>query len=79
MKEITVRQQEILDGVIKYSLDNNRYPTIRECQGLFGMSAKGIYDHVQALRKKGAIRIDNGKQGIKAKGLKIVMEKENEL
>lgn len=71
MREITDRQNEILQGIIDYSLTNNRYPTVRNIADMFGLSLKSIQDHVEALVKKGALVESKGRSGIVAKGLKI--------
>ena len=56
MKELTLRQKEILSFVKDYISGHSYPPTIREIAVSFGMSIKGAYDHITALRKKGVIR-----------------------
>jgi repressor LexA len=57
MKELTPRQKEVLRFLIGY-IQNHAYPpAIREIGDHFGISVKGAYDHVDALRKKGYIRM----------------------
>ncbi|GHT82240.1 LexA repressor [Spirochaetia bacterium] len=52
MKGITKRQKEVLDFITKYIGMHAYPPTIREIGDFFGISVKGAYDHVDALRKK---------------------------
>jgi repressor LexA len=56
MKELTLRQKEILSFIQKYIGDHYYPPTIREIADHFDISIKGAHDHVMALRKKGIIR-----------------------
>ena len=56
MKELTVRQNEILSFIKKYIASHYYPPTIREIAEHFGISIKGAHDHIMALRKKGVIR-----------------------
>lgn len=70
MRELTARQREIL-GFIESYLDDKRYPpSIREIAERFSISVKGAYDHVKALEKKGAIKID----GNRSRALEVVHE-----
>ncbi len=60
MNELTKRQKEVL-GYIETFIHENPYPpTIREIASHFGMSAKGAYDHLKALERKGRIRTGGG-------------------
>lgn len=53
MREPTRRQWEVLTFIAQY-LDAHAFPpTIREIGAYFGISVKGAYDHVSALKKKG--------------------------
>ncbi|MDR3276641.1 MAG: transcriptional repressor LexA [Treponema sp.] len=56
MKELTQRQQEVLDFITKYVKIHTYPPTIREVASYFKVSVKGAYDHVTALKKKGCLR-----------------------
>ena len=61
MKNLTKRQQEILD-FIKSFISSHKYPpTIREIASNFAISVKGAYDHVKALEKKQQIHCDIGR------------------
>ncbi|MFC1718749.1 transcriptional repressor LexA [Candidatus Poribacteria bacterium] len=57
-KELTKRQQQILDFITGYVRDTGYPPTVREIANAFDMSSKGAYDHLKAIEKKGYIRRD---------------------
>jgi repressor LexA len=57
MKELTPRQRNVLDFITKYKQIHAYPPTIREIGDYFAISVKGAYDHVEALRKKGFLRL----------------------
>lgn len=57
MKNLTMRQKEVLDFIGVYIGDHAYPPTIREIADNFSISVKGAYDHVKALEKKGRLRI----------------------
>jgi repressor LexA len=57
MKELTRRQHEVLDFITSYIEDHSYPPTIREVSLRFEISVKAAWDHVQALERKGVIRI----------------------
>jgi repressor LexA len=57
MKELTTRQKEVLDFIKGYIRMYAYPPTIREIGDHFAISVKGAYDHVEALRKKGFLRL----------------------
>ncbi|MDR0597437.1 MAG: transcriptional repressor LexA [Treponema sp.] len=59
MKELTLRQREVLGFITDYIRVSAYPPTIREIGDHFAISVKGAYDHVDALRKKGIIRLGN--------------------
>jgi repressor LexA len=58
MKELTLRQREVLTFIKDYIKTHTYPPTIREIADDFAISVKGAYDHVAALKKKGVIRGD---------------------
>ncbi len=60
-KELTKRQQQVLDFIIDYTRDSGYPPTVREMADAFSMSSKGAYDHLKAIEKKGYIRRDPAK------------------
>ena len=53
MKQITERQQEVLDFISAYSRENSYPPTVREIGEHFGISLRAVQDHIAALQKKG--------------------------
>ena len=55
MKTLTDKQRAVLDYIVEYRAEYKYSPVTREIAEHFGMSIKGAYDHVVALRKKGAI------------------------
>jgi repressor LexA len=59
VKELTQRQREVIKFISDYIIDNNFPPTIREVANYFGISIKGAYDHVAALRKKGSLKFND--------------------
>ena len=65
-KRLTLRQREVFDFIEKYIAEAGYSPTIAETEG-FGLSGKAIYDHVNALIRKGMIerREDNVPRGLK--------------
>ncbi|MDQ7795477.1 MAG: transcriptional repressor LexA [Spirochaetia bacterium] len=56
MKDLTLRQKEILNFIHEYIQTNNYPPTVRETARAFSISVKGAYDHLKALEKKGHIK-----------------------
>jgi repressor LexA len=55
MRELTVRQKEVLSFIDNFTHDHSYPPTIREIADHFEISVKGAHDHVTALKKKGAL------------------------
>lgn len=53
MKQITERQQEVLDFISSFTKDNNYPPTVREIGEHFSISLRAVQDHIAALQKKG--------------------------
>ncbi len=56
MKELTDKQAEVLGFITNTIKDRGLPPTIREIGDEFGITAKGAYDHLKAIEKKGYIR-----------------------
>jgi repressor LexA len=56
MKELTKRQREVLSFIADYIKKHSYPPTIRDIADHFGMSVKGAYDHVAALRRKNYLK-----------------------
>ncbi len=60
-KDLTDKQQFILD-FIKESINDSGYPpTVREIGDRFGITVKGAYDHMKAIEKKGFIKTEHNK------------------
>ena len=57
MKEPTQRQREVLSFITGFIRSHSYPPTIREVAGHFGISVKGAFDHVTALKRKGRIKV----------------------
>ncbi len=57
-KEMTRRQQEVLEYIYRYARENGYPPTIRGIGEHFGIrSPNGVADHLKALIRKGEIRV----------------------
>ncbi len=61
MRNLTVRQQEVLTFIKNFILRHKYAPSIREIASYFSISAKGAYDHIKALAKKNKLRIDHNR------------------
>lgn len=53
MKDLTDRQQQVLQFIQDYTENNVCPPTVREIADHFNISLKAVQDHIAALRKKG--------------------------
>lgn len=61
MIELTPRQQEVLDFIIKFKEERGYSPSFREiANGLNIKSTRGAADHIAVLEKKGYITRDAG-------------------
>ena len=58
MRELTERQQQILQFISDYTEENSFPPTVRETAEHFSVSLKAIQDHFTALTKKGYLLKD---------------------
>jgi repressor LexA len=56
VKELTLRQKEVLSFIAGYIKEHSYPPTIREVAEFFSISVKGAHDHVTALKKKGSLK-----------------------
>jgi repressor LexA len=56
MKEMTKRQQQVLNFIAEYIRKQSFPPTVRDIADHFEISVKGAHDHITALRKKGHLR-----------------------
>lgn len=60
MYELTERQADILQFIIDFKKGKDRSPTFREVARNYSITVKGAWDHLQALRKKGYIKFEEG-------------------
>jgi repressor LexA len=58
MKGLTDKQIKVLDYITSAIRDKGYPPTIREIGDEFEITAKGAYDHMKAIEKKGYIRMN---------------------
>jgi repressor LexA len=61
MKNLTERQQEVLSFISQFVESHAYPPTVREIAERFSISVKGAYDHMKALEKKGALRVEGNR------------------
>lgn len=74
MKDITERQQEVLNFITSFSRDNSFPPTVREIGDHFNISIRAVQDHIIALNKKGFLSVTSKK----SRALKVIQEGECE-
>lgn len=55
-KDLTGRQRQILDAIREHIEETGRTPTIRQVAERFGFAASTVFQHVDALEKKGVVR-----------------------
>lgn len=80
-KDLTDKQQLILNFIKDEINDSGFPPTVREIGDKFGITVKGAYDHMKAIEKKGYIKTEHNKSRaiviiddeseIKSKGIRI--------
>lgn len=76
MRELTMRQQEVLDVLRVFIEENGIAPTHAELADLLGVSStKAAADHLKALAKKGVIRLHSEK----TRGIQILAAEVEEL
>lgn len=56
MKDLTEKQEAVYRFIIQTLKERNMPPTIREIAETFQITAKGAYDHLKAIEKKGYIK-----------------------
>ena len=61
MKELTDRQAQVLEYIVKYRNETGISPSYRETAGHFGISYYAAYRTVELIRKKGALTGDANK------------------
>ncbi len=74
MKNLTERQQAVLDFIAQFIEGHAYPPTIREIADHFSISVKGAYDHVKALEKKGKLRLGENR----SRALEIIRDDRHE-
>ena len=60
-KELTDKQQIILNYIREKINESGFPPTVREIGDRFGITVKGAYDHLKAIEKKGYIKTEQNK------------------
>lgn len=60
-KELTDKQQIILNYIREKINESGFPPTVREIGDRFGITVKGAYDHLKAIEKKGHIKTEQNK------------------
>ncbi|HPC42881.1 MAG TPA: transcriptional repressor LexA [Spirochaetota bacterium] len=60
-KQLTTKQETILDFIKESIKDSGFPPTVREIGERFNITVKGAYDHVKAIEKKGYIKTEQNK------------------
>jgi len=60
-RELTDKQQIILNYIREKINESGFPPTVREIGDRFGITVKGAYDHLKAIEKKGHIRTEQNK------------------
>ncbi|TFG63777.1 MAG: transcriptional repressor LexA [Spirochaetales bacterium] len=58
MRDLTLRQKEVLTFVKNFMTKHKYSPSIREIAAFFSISTKGAYDHIKALTKKEKLKMD---------------------
>ncbi len=61
MRELTEKQVNILNYIERYIAEQGYPPTIREIGDTFSITAKGAYDHLKAIEKKGFIKCEKNR------------------
>lgn len=54
--DLTPRQHEVLQFIQAFIQTSHVPPTVREIGAHFGISSKGVFDHLNALERKGSVR-----------------------
>lgn len=71
MKDLTDKQQQIISFITDFIMEKGYPPTIREVALGFEITAKGAYDHLKALEKKGYIKTSKNQ----SRGLELLRQK----
>ena len=71
MEGLTQRQGEVYRAVVDWIEANGQPPTVRELAGVLSVGPRAVFDHLQALIRKGYLR---SKPGL-SRGLEVVGER----
>src|SRR5680860_52931 len=72
MKQLTHRQQQVLDYILEHISGNGYPPTLREIAGQFHLSGpRAAVKHLDALQRKGHIRRNTGT----SRGIEVLRRK----
>jgi repressor LexA len=74
MRDLTEKQEAVLRYIAEYRMSSGYPPTNREIAARFRISLKAAYEHVQALEKKGAVRL----KGRLSRSIEIIKSDDNE-
>lgn len=74
MKDLTIRQREVLAFLDSFIKKNHFPPTIREISAHFSITPKAAHDHVRALKAKGVIKAEDGR----SRAIELVQMEEKE-
>ena len=71
MRELTSRQQDVLQFIASFSAEQGAPPTVREIGARFRMTPRAAFDHLKALERKGALK-RRASAGRTSRGLTVV-------
>lgn len=70
-RSLTARQRDVFDAIVRWQVDNDRPPTLRElCTALGAVSTNGMREHIDALVAKGYVE----RTPRLSRGLRIIAE-----
>jgi repressor LexA len=72
--ELTFRQREIFDFVIRFVKERGYPPSVREIGQQFGIYPRAVFDHLKALERKGYLK----RRRSMSRGLEILVFQEQE-
>lgn len=61
MKQLTKKQEEILDEFVKYSVTNYNAPTLEYLSGIIGITKRSAHDRMRACVRKGYLLSHNSR------------------
>jgi repressor LexA len=73
--ELTARQREIFDFVIRFAKEQGYPPSVREIGRQFGVYPRAVFDHLKALERKGYLK----RKRWMSRGLEILVFQGSEL